>query len=80
MTLRSNQRHINLNDPESFEIRTLSVERQLEQLVKQVTTLVNGKPSNYRKGQSKSGQALLEVSPIRRAKKKIEILLRNLVQ
>ena len=63
MTLRSTQRggpHINLNDPESFEIKTLSVERQLEQLVKQVTTLVNGKPSNYRKGQSRSGQQLLE--------------------
>ena len=53
---------MNWNDPESFEIRTLSVERQLEQLVKQVTTLVEGKPSNYRKGQSKSGPALLEVS------------------
>jgi catenin alpha len=59
--LRSNAaRQMNWNDPENFEIKTLSVERQLEQLVKQVTTLVDGKPSNYRKGQSKSGQALLD--------------------
>ena len=63
MTLRSNAaRQMNWNDPENFEIKTLSVERQLEQLVKQVTTLVDGKPSNYRKVQSKSGQALLDVS------------------
>jgi len=64
MTLRSNaaNRHmLDWNNPENFEIKTLSVERQLEQLVKQVTTLVDGKPSNYRKGQSKSGQQLLEV-------------------
>ena len=60
MTLR-HQHHVNW-DPKNFEIRTLSVERQLEQLVKQVTTLVSGQPSNYRKGQSKSGTVLIEVS------------------
>merc|ERR1719270_2213870 len=58
MTLR-HQHHVNW-DPKNFEIRTLSVERQLEQLVKQVTTLVSGQPSNYRKGQSKSGTVLIE--------------------
>jgi len=58
MTLR--QQHHAQWDPKNFEIRTLSVERQLEQLVKQVTTLVSGKPSNYRKGQSKSGAVLIE--------------------
>lgn len=41
-------------NPKNLEIRTLSVEKTLEPLVIQVTTLVNNKgPSNKKKGKSK---------------------------
>jgi len=41
-------------NPKNLEIRTLSVEKTLEPLVIQVTTLVNNKgPSNKKKGRSK---------------------------
>lgn len=47
-------------DPKNLEIRTLSVEKTLEPLVLQVTTLVktNG-PSKKRKGKSKRASALV---------------------
>uniref|UniRef100_A0A8C5HZC7 Catenin alpha-1 n=1 Tax=Gouania willdenowi TaxID=441366 RepID=A0A8C5HZC7_GOUWI len=48
-------------DPKSLEIRTLAVERLLEPLVTQVTTLVNSSnkgPSNKRKGRSKKAHVL----------------------
>lgn len=44
-----------------MEIRTISVEKTLEPLVIQVTTLVNGKgPSNKKKGKSKRPKALVK--------------------
>ncbi|XP_078509473.1 catenin alpha-1 [Lissotriton helveticus] len=48
-------------DPKSLEIRTLAVERLLEPLVTQVTTLVNSSskgPSNKKKGRSKKAHIL----------------------
>uniref|UniRef100_A0A8C4NHC2 Catenin (cadherin-associated protein), alpha 2 n=1 Tax=Eptatretus burgeri TaxID=7764 RepID=A0A8C4NHC2_EPTBU len=48
-------------DPKNLEIRTLSVERTLEPLVQQVTTLVNLNqkgPSNKKKGRSKKAHVL----------------------
>uniref|UniRef100_A0A8C9SX70 Catenin alpha-2 n=1 Tax=Scleropages formosus TaxID=113540 RepID=A0A8C9SX70_SCLFO len=48
-------------DPKSLEIRTLTVERLLEPLVTQVTTLVNTSskgPSNKKKGRSKRAHVL----------------------
>lgn len=46
-------------DPKNLEIRTKSVEKTLEPLVTQVTTLVNQKgPSNKKKGRSKKGHVL----------------------
>uniref|UniRef100_A0A8C9W3S9 Catenin (cadherin-associated protein), alpha 1 n=1 Tax=Scleropages formosus TaxID=113540 RepID=A0A8C9W3S9_SCLFO len=48
-------------DPKSLEIRTLAVERLLEPLVTQVTTLVNTSnkgPSNKKKGRSKKAHVL----------------------
>lgn len=40
-------------DPKNLEIRTMSVEKTLEPLVLQVTTLVNTKgPSKKKKGES----------------------------
>ncbi|XP_016140605.1 catenin alpha-1-like [Sinocyclocheilus grahami] len=48
-------------DPKSLEIRTLAVERLLEPLVAQVTTLVNSSnkgPSNKKKGRSKKAHVL----------------------
>ncbi|XP_040298699.1 catenin alpha-1 [Bufo bufo] len=48
-------------DPKSLEIRTLAVERLLEPLVSQVTTLVNTSnkgPSNKKKGRSKKAHVL----------------------
>ncbi|XP_075712481.1 catenin alpha-1 [Rhinoderma darwinii] len=48
-------------DPKSLEIRTLAVERLLEPLVTQVTTLVNASnkgPSNKKKGRSKKAHVL----------------------
>ncbi|XP_016420437.1 catenin alpha-1-like [Sinocyclocheilus rhinocerous] len=48
-------------DPKSLEIRTLAVERLLEPLVTQVTTLVNSSnkgPSNKKKGRSKKAHVL----------------------
>ncbi|XP_053574526.1 catenin alpha-1 isoform X1 [Bombina bombina] len=48
-------------DPKSLEIRTLAVERLLEPLVSQVTTLVNSSnkgPSNKKKGRSKKAHVL----------------------
>lgn len=48
-------------NPKNLEIRTLSVEKTLEPLVIQVTTLVNGKgPSNKKKGKSKRPKALVK--------------------
>jgi len=48
-------------NPKNLEIRTLAVEKTLEPLVIQVTTLVNGKgPSNKKKGKSKKPKALVE--------------------
>ncbi|MBN3320618.1 CTNA1 protein, partial [Atractosteus spatula] len=57
-------REANINfkwDPKSLEIRTLAVERLLEPLVTQVTTLVNSSnkgPSNKKKGRSKKAHVL----------------------
>lgn len=48
-------------DPKSLEIRTLAVERLLEPLVTQVTTLVNSSnkgPSSKKKGRSKKAKVL----------------------
>ncbi|XP_045189005.2 catenin alpha-2-like isoform X2 [Mercenaria mercenaria] len=46
-------------DPKNLEIRTKSVEKTLEPLVTQVTTLVNQKgPSSKKKGRSKKGHVL----------------------
>ncbi|KAI2524069.1 CTNNA2 isoform 7, partial [Pan troglodytes] len=48
-------------DPKSLEIRTLTVERLLEPLVTQVTTLVNTSnkgPSGKKKGRSKKAHVL----------------------
>ncbi|XP_011440181.1 catenin alpha-2-like isoform X3 [Crassostrea angulata] len=46
-------------DPKNLEIRTMSVEKTLEPLVTQVTTLVNQKsPSNKKKGRSKKAHVL----------------------
>ncbi|XP_052252345.1 catenin alpha-2-like isoform X1 [Dreissena polymorpha] len=46
-------------DPRNLEIRTKSVEKTLEPLVTQVTTLVNQKgPSTKKKGRSKKGHVL----------------------
>nr|CAB3234268.1 catenin alpha-2 [Phallusia mammillata] len=48
-------------NPKNLEIRTLSVEKTLEPLVIQVTTLVNNKgPSNKKKGKSKRPKVLVE--------------------
>ncbi|XP_039272069.2 catenin alpha-2-like [Styela clava] len=47
-------------NPKNLEIRTLSVEKTLEPLVVQVTTLVNTKgPSNKKKGKSRSPKVLV---------------------
>uniref|UniRef100_A0A0K8TL21 Putative alpha-catenin n=1 Tax=Tabanus bromius TaxID=304241 RepID=A0A0K8TL21_TABBR len=47
-------------DPKNLEIRTMSVEKALEPLVMQVTTLVNTKgPSKKKKGKSKRASALV---------------------
>ncbi|XP_070539853.1 catenin alpha-2-like [Ptychodera flava] len=47
-------------DPKDLEIRTYSVEKTLEPLVTQVTTLVNTKgPSNKKKGKSKKAHVLV---------------------
>ncbi|XP_072013158.1 catenin alpha-2-like isoform X2 [Amphiura filiformis] len=46
-------------DPKNLEIRTYSVEKTLEPLVTQVTTLVNTKPSNKKKGRSKKAHVLV---------------------
>ncbi|KAI2803188.1 hypothetical protein RDWZM_001318 [Blomia tropicalis] len=47
-------------DPKNLEIRTHSVEKTLEPLVMQVTTLVNTKgPSNKKKGRSKRAHVLV---------------------
>nr|XP_002131748.1 catenin alpha-2 [Ciona intestinalis] len=47
-------------NPKNLEIRTLSVEKTLEPLVVQVTTLVNNKgPSNKKKGRSKRPKVLV---------------------
>lgn len=47
-------------DPKNLEIRTMSVEKTLEPLVLQVTTLVNTKgPSKKKKGKSKRANALV---------------------
>ncbi|PAA91286.1 hypothetical protein BOX15_Mlig012233g1, partial [Macrostomum lignano] len=47
-------------DPKNLEIRTKSVERTLEPLVTQVTTLINFRaPSNRRKGRSKRAMVLV---------------------
>ncbi|XP_044007793.1 catenin alpha isoform X3 [Aphidius gifuensis] len=47
-------------DPKNLEIRTISVEKTLEPLVLQVTTLVNTKgPSKKKKGKSKRASALV---------------------
>lgn len=47
-------------DPKNLEIRTMSVEKTLEPLVLQVTTLVNCKgPSKKKKGKSKRANALV---------------------
>lgn len=47
-------------DPKNLEIRTMSVEKTLEPLVLQVTTLVNTKgPSKKKKGKSKRASALV---------------------
>lgn len=44
-------------DPKNLEIRTMSVEKTLEPLVLQVTTLVNTKgPSKKKKGKKKKNQ------------------------
>nr|XP_054766288.1 catenin alpha-like [Lytechinus pictus] len=46
-------------DPKNLEIRTYSVEKTLEPLVTQVTTLVNTKPSSMKKGRSKKAHVLV---------------------
>lgn len=47
-------------DPKNLEIKTLSVEKTLEPLVIQVTTLVNTKgPSKKKKGRSKRAHVLV---------------------
>src|SRR5204862_5402709 len=47
-------------DPKNLEIKTRSVEKTLEPLVVQVTTLVNTKgPSKKKKGRSKRAQILV---------------------
>ena len=47
-------------NPKNLEIRTLSVEKTLEPLVIQVTTLVNNKgPSNKKKGKSKRPKVII---------------------
>ncbi|XP_044763130.1 catenin alpha [Coccinella septempunctata] len=53
--------HLGLKwDPKNLEIRTMSVEKTLEPLVLQVTTLVNTKgPSKKKKGKSKRANALV---------------------
>uniref|UniRef100_A0A4W3HL43 Catenin alpha-1 n=2 Tax=Callorhinchus milii TaxID=7868 RepID=A0A4W3HL43_CALMI len=57
-----NTQNINFKwDPKNLEIRTLAVERLLEPLVTQVTTLVNTSnrgPSNKKKGRSKKAHVL----------------------
>uniref|UniRef100_A0A671SB06 Catenin alpha-1 n=1 Tax=Sinocyclocheilus anshuiensis TaxID=1608454 RepID=A0A671SB06_9TELE len=62
MTAFINTANINFKwDPKSLEIRTLAVERLLEPLVTQVTTLVNSSnkgPSNKKKGRSKKAHVL----------------------
>lgn len=62
MTSTINTANINFKwDPKSLEIRTLAVERLLEPLVTQVTTLVNSSnkgPSNKKKGRSKKAHVL----------------------
>ncbi|KAA8589113.1 hypothetical protein FQN60_010458, partial [Etheostoma spectabile] len=61
-TANINTANINFKwDPKSLEIRTLAVERLLEPLVTQVTTLVNSSnkgPSNKKKGRSKKAHVL----------------------
>ncbi|RXM96701.1 Catenin alpha-3 [Acipenser ruthenus] len=49
-------------DPKDHQIRTITVERLLEPLIIQVTTLVNCPkyPSNNKKGRSKRGRVLLK--------------------
>ena len=48
-------------DPKNLEIRTMSVEKTLEPLVLQVTTLVNTKgPSKKKKGKEKCMAAAVE--------------------
>lgn len=48
-------------DPKNLEIRTMSVEKTLEPLVLQVTTLVNTNgPSKKKKGKSKRANALVQ--------------------
>lgn len=45
-------------DPKNLEIRTMSVEKTLEPLVLQVTTLVNTKgPSKKKKGESSGDES-----------------------
>ncbi|XP_038071115.1 catenin alpha-2-like [Patiria miniata] len=46
-------------DPKNLEIRTYSVEKTLEPLVMQVTTLVKTQPSNRKKGHSKKAHVLV---------------------
>lgn len=46
-------------DPKNLEIRTFSVEKTLEPLVTQVTTLVNTRTSNMKKGRSKKAHVLV---------------------
>uniref|UniRef100_A0A6I8QHJ4 Catenin alpha-1 n=2 Tax=Xenopus tropicalis TaxID=8364 RepID=A0A6I8QHJ4_XENTR len=62
MYMTLNTGNINFKwDPKSLEIRTLAVERLLEPLVTQVTTLVNSSnkgPSNKKKGRSKKAHVL----------------------
>lgn len=49
-------------DPKNLEIRTMSVEKTLEPLVLQVTTLVNTKgPSKKKKGKKKKPDAIFGV-------------------
>lgn len=49
-------------DPKNLEIRTMSVEKTLEPLVLQVTTLVNTKgPSKKKKGKKKNLDAIFGV-------------------
>ncbi|KAJ8026040.1 Catenin alpha-2 [Holothuria leucospilota] len=46
-------------DPKNLEIRTFSVEKTLEPLVTQVTTLVNTRTSSMKKGRSKKAHVLV---------------------